>query len=1483
MDQYHVLECIGEGSFGRVYRGRKRYTGRCVALKFIPKSDKSDRAFQNLKKEIEIMKSLNHPNIIGIVDAFETPKEMVAVTEYAEGDLFQILEDDRSLPEDVIQSIAAQLVSALYYLHANRILHRDMKPQNILLGHGGVVKLCDFGFARAMSFNTLVLTSIKGTPLYMAPEIVEERPYDHTADLWALGCILYELATGTPPFYTSSIIKLVKMITNDKVKWSDKMSPMFKSFLAGLLEKDARRRLQWPELLSHPFVADLVYVSPITKKLRSPFTQPLTASQSLEKERQTQMKARPKSSRILRTLSKDATGRPELPPINPNAAAAAAAPKAAALTRQNTLTENNAKATAMPQPRPQPVEITEALTSWLGHLSRWDVKVWETLGRVREGRGRVVSSEIQALVSSAQLVSTESVSALSTGAVWDLLLLRDARFVAAIRACLGEAVWWAHLLAGEIPPAANAPTPTQAARHIEALTAVLSNVVTIECNVNVLTDFYDQTEIPTFFIQLLAELLKKESFLSQSWSQNSLLRIVFMVNAYFVSEIAHTQEPPQSAQANYVGVGLKLLQLVPSLLCLSQDTDFIRGEQTIICLRYFLECLRKWPNAVISQFLSAAISDCTTSIDVLLQFPSIGRTSKATCPGLALSTYPTLLQRDRGHADGIREKVIIILALLTDPFRYEENQTMSQVFPAIPQQMAAYIGSRLCDRHMKEYLQTLVCAIRETNVCTYAASILYECMQNAPSIAILLASDDSGYIDSLIGILEFLLQETQPKTVKLIETAILSLSCTIIILRSIPNAIAVKVKKLSSLFTHSQLPNHAAAMGLLLGEVMRNQPLIPVVEARDLARVMQLVLSSPLVQSREARGRLLAAAQLPSTSASCSSIATTTAAANDTDGDAAILFGLPQIPWPCERGWLDGVFHLIECCSMHPHLWTTLLRHLLEGQIWSRLWPTIGQVLDMPARRQRSKTSPRPILLDWRLLSPTGLHHALNLALKLAQQEPRLLLHSLRDETTDVLSCLNLIITLPKDYPSESSNFANISLAAVRILELPLKAKNTAEYLPVILPELAKGGTLAALGGLAIYMTAATTASGGGERSKRVPASLVECGREAGRCFFEMAASGLALAGASTGTTTIEHPFMVGLSGAPSDRLWRAEVRLSEHLQQIESLIESVVATIKTTDDKIDPGFVDLVVSSVQTSDKDIFTTVCDFLTHLLFRVIDSHGLSAQPTLPESRSLARIILQQLVFALVSVENEDKSNPILKKLLSPGQTLSKLLLSLSTLVAVLAIFENTRSPLLTTNIPALVGFATTSFAMLQSNDYLGNSNAAARYYALILLAIVTRWSAPKPDAALISKLESLLSADQSVPVRIAACCFFECQVVHALETGATVDTRMLSCLLESGCTDASLEVQEAALGALRRVFEMEPTLKQQFLQASTLQRLVVQYNSVNQQVQRPGLLRRFLANRNQSQAPSSTSQLAQSPVQESLLAHLSALCTPEKTH
>nr|XP_043898785.1 serine/threonine-protein kinase 36 isoform X2 [Solea senegalensis] len=256
MDRYHVLELVGEGSFGRVFKGRRGFGGQVVALKFMPKVGRSEKELRSLKREIEIMRGLEHPNIVQLYDSFETETEVVVVTEYAEGQLFQILEDDGKLPESQVREIACQLVSALYYLHSHRILHRDMKPQNILLGKSGVVKLCDFGFARAMSVSTLVLTSIKGTPLYMSPELVEEKPYDHTADLWSLGCILYELHTGMPPFYTNSIFHLVQLIVGEAVKWPDMMSDTCMSFLKGLLMKDPQKRLSWPNLLHHPFVAD---------------------------------------------------------------------------------------------------------------------------------------------------------------------------------------------------------------------------------------------------------------------------------------------------------------------------------------------------------------------------------------------------------------------------------------------------------------------------------------------------------------------------------------------------------------------------------------------------------------------------------------------------------------------------------------------------------------------------------------------------------------------------------------------------------------------------------------------------------------------------------------------------------------------------------------------------------------------------------------------------------------------------------------------------------------------------------------------------------------------------------------------------------------------------------------------------------------------------------------------------------------------------
>lgn len=256
MENYHLIQQIGEGSFGRVYKARRKYTGRMVAIKMINKRGQHEEDLEILRREIDILRKVDHPNIMRLLEIVETDSDICVISELGRGDLFKIIDDNQTLPEEVLQNIAAQLVSAMNHLHQHRIIHRDIKPQNVLIASNNSLKICDFGFARALSYTTL-LKSIKGTPLYMAPELVQERPYDEKIDIWSLGIIFYELYYGKPPYYTNSIYKLIQMITNDPIVWPGPISDTFKKFLQSMLQKNPIHRASCQSLLEDPFIKNV--------------------------------------------------------------------------------------------------------------------------------------------------------------------------------------------------------------------------------------------------------------------------------------------------------------------------------------------------------------------------------------------------------------------------------------------------------------------------------------------------------------------------------------------------------------------------------------------------------------------------------------------------------------------------------------------------------------------------------------------------------------------------------------------------------------------------------------------------------------------------------------------------------------------------------------------------------------------------------------------------------------------------------------------------------------------------------------------------------------------------------------------------------------------------------------------------------------------------------------------------------------------------
>ncbi|TFK03568.1 ubiquitin-conjugating enzyme E2 R2 [Platysternon megacephalum] len=978
MEKYHVLEMIGEGSFGRVYKGRRKYSAQVVALKFIPKVGRSEKELKNLQREIEIMRGLHHPNIVQMLDSFETDKEVVVVTDYAEGELFQILEDDGNLPEDQVQDIASQLVSALYYLHSHRILHRDMKPQNILLGKGGIVKLCDFGFARAMSINTMVLTSIKGTPLYMSPELVQEKPYDHTADLWSVGCILYELFVGTPPFYTHSIFQLVSLIIKDPIKWPKTMSPSFKSFLQGLLMKDPRQRLSWPELLCHPFIAGRVTMIDDTEQqgVANPFTSKLPPELQVLKEKQAHSLApRSGQSKILRKarqkMAEEARKKEQLKADAPSKKEAArgglghkprAAPgKAALRAREQTARapdsppggENQAVLgeepeaeweTTEPPPTPREHRITQ---DYEREFPEVEMGAPTPAGGSEAGpRGRrsieTVDLESEELASDDEwqhlIEATEPATMpLST----PLSLLGDPAFLQRIQARLQHSSQ--QVLEGML----------EGASHLRPALRILGNLLATRCDSELLYSFCQAADLPHFLLHLLGQILQSASSKQQPWCITLLTDLVGVTTAYFTSESHLERSRARRSLQVFHEAAAGFLSLLPQLLAQPTDVETRLREQSSTCFARLCEGMDSSSPCASGPFFASLLAKQRPLLDALLQ----GATPEQPAPEEpAREAKATREQRERG-ADVFTAALAAVCSLPVGRNGCQEAK----------KQVARQVAENLREENSR-LLVRLLAGLERPACSLNVLKVLYSCGHASKSLCRLLAKGQQ-VPSSLARLVKGEVPMGERLRVETCEASLHLLSLLTLQLQALPPGVDLVVSAVAELFTQSAVVSLVSAAGFLLAQLGQHGAAIEVGHEEAMS-AMTNALSAP--------------AEL-------------------------------HLPPPMGAGLYDGFLLLLLQLLAQGDAVT--VRGFAGSELWNVAWHRFAMVLRLAADEpvmegetpRPGQPTPEP---DWTLVSPQGTALFLSLALFVFTREPHQCLPQLAHPNSVIMATFPKLLSL---------------------------------------------------------------------------------------------------------------------------------------------------------------------------------------------------------------------------------------------------------------------------------------------------------------------------------------------------------------------------------------------------------------------------------------------------------------------------------------
>lgn len=247
---------IGRGAFSKVYKGLDLNNDKIVAVKCIEKDGIKERLQARLKSEIKLHSDLDHENIIKLFDFVEDQEFYYLILEYCDcGDLRNYIKKKKRLIETEARDLTVQLATGLKYLRDKNIVHRDLKPHNLLLYNDyTVLKITDFNFAREL-WDQQMAETLCGSPLYMAPEIIEMNRYSTSSDLWSVGMIVYEMLHGFTPFEDAiNPMDLLRKIKKRRIDYNKYLTFNCIELLKGLLTIEPEFRLDWKRFFYHDWL-----------------------------------------------------------------------------------------------------------------------------------------------------------------------------------------------------------------------------------------------------------------------------------------------------------------------------------------------------------------------------------------------------------------------------------------------------------------------------------------------------------------------------------------------------------------------------------------------------------------------------------------------------------------------------------------------------------------------------------------------------------------------------------------------------------------------------------------------------------------------------------------------------------------------------------------------------------------------------------------------------------------------------------------------------------------------------------------------------------------------------------------------------------------------------------------------------------------------------------------------------------------------------